>query len=96
MATQPNIPYPDAQTPDDVLTDDQKQAIFRINTQNIIKIMEEGPRDTLMADNWNNILKANLPGVKQAVLSNILTQEWTNRANVLLQRHQALLEQPAG
>lgn len=94
MAT--NVPFPDAQWPDDVLTDEQKQAIFRINTQQLIKHLEEGPRDAFTNQNWENILKANLPAIRDAIQQDVLTQEWINRGNVLLTTHAALLEQPAG
>lgn len=93
MAT--NIPFPDAVNPDDVLTDEQKQAIFRINMQKLIEHLEEGPRDAFASDNWDNILKANLPAIRNAIEKDIFTQTWINRGNVLLTKHQALLEQPA-
>ena len=89
--TQPNIPFPEAETLMDVLTPEQKIVLQRLNAQAIITHLTNPPQDEISVQNWPKIMRANLPAVAKAVEDNILTPEWLDKANELIAANQAAL-----
>lgn len=90
MSTQTNIPFPDAKNIFDILTDEQKLVMQRLDAQQFIAHLENKPSQ-VPAEIWPKIMKANLPKVKTALDNNILTSEWAARATALIQANQEAL-----
>jgi hypothetical protein len=84
-------PYPDAQTPADILTDDQKRALDRLGMQSLIAHLEARPSQ-VQEEHWPKIMRANLPRVVAAVADNLIFGEWIGRANALITANQAALQ----
>jgi hypothetical protein len=91
MSTQESLPYPDANSIMDILTEEQKQVLKRLEAQQIIAHLENKPSQ-VPAEIWPKIMKANLPKVVEALQSNNLTSAWANRATLLIQANQQALE----
>ncbi len=75
----------------DILTEEQKQVLKRLEAQQIIAHLENKPSQ-VPAEIWPKIMKANLPKVVEALQSNNLTSAWANRATLLIQANQQALE----
>lgn len=84
-------PYPDAQSPADILTPEQKRAIDRLGMQSLVAHLEAKP-EQVPEDKWPLIVRANLPRVVAAVADNLLFGEWADRANALIAANQAALQ----
>lgn len=86
-----NHPYPNAQSPADILTDDQKRAFDRLAVQSLVAHLEAKP-EQVPAEHWPKIMRANLPRVVSAVEGNLLFGEWLDRANAVISANQAALQ----
>jgi hypothetical protein len=84
-------PYPNAQSPADILTDDQKRALDRLGMQSLIAHLEARPSQ-VQEEHWPKIMRANLPRVVAAVADNLIFGEWIDRANALITANQAALQ----
>jgi hypothetical protein len=87
-----HIPYPDAQNLFDILTDDQKIALRRIESQNMLMNLERGKPEQIPYDHWINILYVNVPRIAQAVEDGVFHGEWQQRATTFLQYNQQYLQ----
>lgn len=88
------IPYPDAQNIFDILTDEQKVALRRIEAQNMLNHFEQGKPEQIPYEQWVKIMYVNVPRIAQAVEDGVYIGEWQQRAATFLQYNQQYL-QPA-
>lgn len=84
MPTDNSIPYADATQLDDILTDDQKKALKRLNVQQLVSHLEKGRPAQMPEDIWPKVMRANLPVVAAAISDDILFGDWLDRANTLV------------
>lgn len=87
-----SIPYPDAQNIFDILTDDQKVALRRIDSQNMLNRFEQGKPEQIPYEHWVKIMYVNVPRISQALADGVYMGEWQQRATIFLQYNQQYLQ----
>jgi hypothetical protein len=88
------IPYPNAKNLFDILTDDQKKALMRMESERVLEHLEAGKPEQVKAEDWPKIMRANLPRVKIGLDNNHYAGEWVARAAAFVEANQQYLTPP--
>lgn len=87
------IPYPNAKTLFDILTDDQKKALKRMESEHMLSLFERGKPDRASDDEWDHIMTVNIGRIKALFDENVFIGEWQERAAAFLEANKKYLTQ---